>query len=1218
MSDIRNNPHFVLFPLNNARTGYKPFPMPVLYVEPRRYDSNGNGIADSQALRLVYKVIDAPDVAKVNGPFNGNIRIPDRSLFEIEVSNEQLASKQIDLTGLVFYDNNGNETNFYNAKEGYKFKYTLKGTSNTSGSNPTDLVVYYPDAVYYDVSDVEINVDELPRPKRYLFVWESIYFRRIPTANGGLKCISDSIGVSQRILDVNHPGDVHEFMFRTTPGLYFDYDGMKLSTDSTLEFYRPLADILQDIFDEQELLDGINHINKIPAEFIPYLSYLIGWDLPNFPGTTDSLRRTVLRRGSELQKLKSSRRVINELFETFGFTVDIINLWNSVDGNSLVGPDNGIDITEVTQTDLVLNDYNSSGFGIGSIPFIHKPQRDSQIVLYAWLVKNGSPKHNSLLDISNGLSNNLEAENIDGLSINENGNLQPSFVNSIGKNIGNGIIGFSEVLVGSGSYSNGRPILNHRNIKFLKNSNTIQLFFDHEMSVEKDCKIFVFASYRRNKINVPKSLSNTRSNKFDIKILDNQGLPVDFTLLLSLLEFLFRLKSFHSLLRKIQASLLLSEVYNVSDFCVDGQDVFKPGTNIGDLQTPPAIIPNDVSGCFDDNNRGFKNSDLLLRNSILNGLEEEFQAWKSLSDDCQYTKNGQDKVTDDGVADSVTSSDLPDYDHQNDNRQTLCSNDNNLDYCYKGRVQDLINNILVVPLRELRVDNPCGLYMGSVVYWEKDSKLHYSDNPYFDSIKTSDENTLVYNPVNIDISKDNLNFPSHRMMFMNKLLDDFNYTVSSVLLGMEYDIVRKRPWDDDVQCGINDELNATIVEDTSGNQVLIWDESDLIYYGNNLNPDIPSLDDHIYNVTDDNRIITHSVYQFSSPSHPSLTFDQSVFVSDATDEIISDPVTGFIFNSCSDSDFIGGYPASYNMINVNTVLFNDQNITDEEDFVFCDATCEIGKIDKSAISVAFGMPQSTSSRTSARFLFGSMEYVRNNESDYKYYIPYRLDCNCNVCDSTYDEIDCNADNFYNGSFDINPDKLSLNLAISLFENVGSYNRLSNGELKNLMCLKNFSDCTIPDNNHFEYQDDYGIIYEVEWNISENTLDISIIKKDPKIPGEESSGYLEKSIDGIRIFRKGIISTVRMIIKFDANGNGYIDAEGYEDKIDYFQSNKVCNEKFDDPFEFKIDCYSNDYVDFIVTDGPSWSGTGGSTDNNISYWADVDDTAGSDLLIWSSP
>jgi hypothetical protein len=1072
LADTRNNPFFELFPLNNARTGYRPFSMPVVYIEPRRLDSNGNGIADSAALNVRYKVVNAPDPALVNGPFNQNLRIPDQSLFEIELTQTELQNKLIDIKKYTFYDSDGNSRTYEQAEEGDTFEYTLVGTTSTIDSNPTSSLTYYPDAYYYDLSDVEMDVSQLPLPKMYYFLWESIYFRRYATLVNDLKCISDEIGLSQITLYVNHPGDVHHFMYNSTPNHYFNYEGFKLEDDATLKFYRPLADALQDIYDEQNLLNGINHIRSIPSEYIPYLSYLIGWDLPNFPGTTDEIKRTVLRRGSELQKLKGSKRVINELFETFGYTVDIINLWTSLDGNSLLKPGEDLSVVNLTQTDLSLSDYTADGFGVGDVPFVHRPVRDSQVVLYAWLATEGSTKYDQLLELAENLSDDLEFANTVGTILNSEGYLEPAFVNTIGKTVSNGITGYSRVVVGASSTSVGRPVINHRNVSYNSVENILSLYFDHDMSIETDQKIFIFAVYERNKIIIPDELSNTRSNKFEIEILDrSDGQPADFDLLISLLEFLFKLKSFHSLLRKIIAVTRFYEVYNTIDMCIDGEDVLSSGTPLGDLKAPPATLRIEEAcdnilttqdSAFDISTTdgitllltstecpecveefGFTDSEINLKNTILNGLEEEFQAWKSLSaTGCEYTSRGQDKV-----ADITDQTDQPNYDYDTDERETICEDGfPDVDFCYKGRVKDELTISPVNRNDEIYTFEPCGISLGDVIYWQKNqynnplnfnpdyTKLYSTQSSYLNNRNLSDDNTLTgLNYINVNIDIDNLGFPSHRFIRLNDLENDYNYTQAAVNDGYDRDIVRKRPWDTNGNCGRTDHLNAYLVQ-YSGYQELVWDDENLVYTGNGIEPDIPSLSDHTIGCQDDasvecDPIVTHAVYQYAEQSHPAISLD-SIIESDYEFVDTDSLPTGAIFKSvCLDGsnagiDYISGYPALINWQDSVSTTFEDGG-----SIVVTDGTAE--EFDRSAISDAFGLPQFSSSTVDrARFFFNSMIYVDENDIEYKYYIPYRLDCGClnDWCSVDSAEYGCSDQLFdSDGYLDPDSDKLEIEL-----------------------------------------------------------------------------------------------------------------------------------------------------------------------------------------------
>lgn len=1241
MTDIRNNPHFILFPTNINRTGYQPFALPVLYVEPRRIDENGNGIDGSQAISIRYYVVDAPDPARVNGPFNQNVRIPDESLFDIILNQSDLAQRQLDVSGLQFYGSDGSPKNFSDVIEGDEFEYNMSGP--IVGSTPTSRVIYYPDAYYYDLSDISIDVDQLIKPKHYLFVWESVYFRRLSTASGDLKCITGEQGLSQLMLDVNHPGDVHEQMFRMTPMLYFDFERNTVKDDPTLKFYRPFADLLQDIFDEQGFLDGVNQIDTIPAEYIPYLAFLIGVDLPNFPGTTDSLRRSILRRGTELQKLKSSRRVLVELFDMFGFIVDIVNLYASLDGNSYLSPNNGLNSKLVTQTDLVVNDYDATGFGLGLVPLIYRPRRNSQVSLHAWIVEDGSTKYNELLDISNGLSNNLESENIDGSSFNVNGVLEPSFVNDIGIS-GGGIIGYSTVIVGKTDGSSGRPVLNSNNIFYNESTNALNLNFDHELGVDVNGKVFIFASYERNKITIPNSLSNTRTNKFDVEFISKQGLTIDFNLLQFLLDFVFNLKGFHSILRKIKVPIENFDVYGVTDTCVDGKDPFAAGTALGDLQSSPAVIPIDLS-CQEDDDRGFSSADTILRKAILDGLEEEFQAWKALSpDDCGITPNGQDKVVDDGIIDSVTDNDLPDYDHEVDDRQTLCgSNPQKLDYCYKGRVGDNLKQILVLPSVDRYSCNPCGPGLGDVVYWEESNRvdidgqnrgllrrrilnrqngstLHYTDTPFFDKLS---KNTLAITPVNVNIEKDNLGYPSHRFLGMGNLENDYNFTDETISIGcFDRSEVLKRPWDEVDECGFPNLLNARLV-DIGGNQELIWDEEELVYYGNGIESDIPSLSDHNTSVSD-GRIITHKVYQNSSASHPSLAFDSTTFTDDETIDT-SSVITGPIFDSnclTTNEDYVGGYPSSYGLVSAVKTTFVDGDTDDQ--FVFSDdETVGISTLNRVEIANNLCIGYSTDiTGIEARFFGNSMEYIDSNNTHYRYYVPLRMDCgclnsSCGTDDPTgVDGISCNDQYLYDNEGNIDPDcdKLELDLSISLSDTITLCDRISDHDLNDLFCLN--EECDTPTSGSFVYKDDYDIIYKVEWLLMEDMMDITVITKDPRIPNEDEDGFVINENGSIKIFRKGVITTVRQIIKID-NGGSYIDAEGSDIVVDYFQSNISCGEKqFDKPFAYGVDCALQSNVEVLVTDGPRWISYDGA-DSSFEYdWVNPLDE--SDIVFWIDP
>lgn len=1260
---VTNNPYFKLFPLNNARTGYKPYAMPIIYIERNRLSPDGLAIGDSATQKIRYYIVNAPDQSKVAGPFNTNLRVPNFALYEVDLTEQQLLEKKIQVSNFQFYsksiDSSGNivytAKDFSDVVDGDYFDYTL------SYNNVTDKVEYYSDAYYYDLSDIEISVDNLPKPKRYYFVWEATFFNRISTSNGNMKCIGAEPGMVNSILEVNHPGEVHNLIVKSTPSLYFNYEGFKETTDPTIEFYRPFADLLQDIFDEQELLDGINRIDTIPVAFIPYLAYLIGWDLPNYPGVSDNLRRQILKRAVHLQKLKGSKRVINELFEMFGFTIDIVNLWADKNGDKLLGMNDGLSSELTVQVDQLVSNYDGSGYSVGNIPITFVPDKNVQVSIYAYQVKIGSEDYTKLINFSNNLSSNLEYYNDNIVRYDINNNIITESINNLNHSFTKGLINSNNILINGDTYSlTGRNIISSTNVSYDKNKNIIFLNFDHELSVDGG-KIFVFAIYQRTKIVIPSDIKNTRSSKFDVQILNKNDSPVDYNLLIYLLSFIFKLKSFHSLLRKIKQDSNTYEVYNVTDFCLSVTDTLKPNTDLGDLQVPPAIIPTEDNNCV-DTQRGFKQTDINLKNIVYNGLEEEFNSWKNqrtkdangniIGDNCSLTPEGQDRV-------------LPtttDFDQNIDNRQTYCE-DSKLkpDFCYKGRViEELsINNETI--LEESYNNVPCSLKLGNGTYWEEYSKtelnkqkncflssrlkfvkndlktLHYSAYPYFKL--DNSQNTLALNPASLNIEKEHLGFPSHRFLSLAYLYNDYNYTQDNISLG--YDLVRKRPWDIDRICGIyNNELNA-VLSNIEGIQVRIyydgstyniydlitglliksglisysdaetyvysnglfvqqtisWDNSDLVLTGNKIESEM-NLNDHTI-TTGDDRLITHNIYQ-NTTINP---YVQDDFTITSSSKISTSGNFGEIFSSaCNNEDFIDGYPSEYNTIPISwNYRYDSPDLS--------------GFIDRSAIASGIGLGLGTL-QTSARFFGKSMIFVdKSNTIEYNRVVPYRLDCSCKVSSCDPSDVTslslsyCDDDPLFDssGNLDPSPDKIEFDFAAVLIENISTCTRLSNHEIENLFCLN--SGCSLPSTGSFKYKDDYDIIYEVSWVVVEGITDIITVTKDPRIPGIDSSGYVK---DGA-VYRKGVITTIRQIIV-----NNIVEAEGTEQIVGYYQSNLKCGDvRFENPFAYGIDCAFQDNVEVFVSNGPRWIDPSTIGSGVGSVWSDpsITGTGSDDSLIW---
>ena len=759
-------PSFSLFPLNTNRTGYQPVNIPLMLVQPYARSDAGIPINNSNVCELIFFIEDAPGKTPVAAPPNIGVFVPNFERFRITISNAQLSEVRVETSGRRFFDPDGNEKTFEEATTGDFMEYGMLrgplGAFNSSSPGPIDTIPFLPHAEYYDLSPFIIETVDLPEGK-YNFVYQARYFPRVISADGEFVCIDDSQKVLARFANfINHPGELHEAMIRNSPALYFS--SISKDVDPTIAFYRPFADALQNIFDEQEFLKGINFVDKIPVEYIPYLSYLLGLDMPYFTTTTDNIRRALLRNGRKLQQLKGSRRAIRELFEIFGFTIDIANLWYSQDGKRFVAPneklpddiaDQEITTDVVCHAEPLLSAFSDDGFGQLEIPLLFRPLEN--ITLDGYLVEVGSEADLALQAAVDATAADVEAFTTDRCAVTIQGfQSSTTFQNNVptGGVVGHSIIlvdpdenGIDEIQVGTGMPLSAEGAI------FDRDRNSINLTFDRYLTFANRLKLYVFATYERTKIILPPELADLRSNRFDINVLlFKNGQQPTSDIFQFLLEFLFKFKAFHSLLRKIAFSVEVNDIYNVDDFCAGGTQAQSPFTDAGRLQIPPPIIPVDLPSsegeleCSADAlNAGSKESDVLFRSQILRLLEEEHAAWKRLDNShdipeallpilqsasrveirpsdpnpCEFTQFGQERVLDAGTKD---------FDHTVDSREKLCDLEGNvLDYCYKGRVrQDLIVDRTML-LEEIFRCKPCTLTGGIGSYYmtplRKDNEL---------------------------------------------------------------------------------------------------------------------------------------------------------------------------------------------------------------------------------------------------------------------------------------------------------------------------------------------------------------------------------------------------------------------------------------------------------------------------------------------------------------
>jgi len=1231
----RFNPTFALFPIQNNRTAWKPVYLPAILVIPQMRSSVGNDVPKAMVSDIKFYIEDAPGKAKVSGFEHIGLYVPQYERFVKTISNLDLNNYTIDVTGQSFIDQNtGEEKSYSEAINGDSFWYVIEN------GGVRDKLVFYKDANYYDLSTITIDTIELNPYRHYNFVWQASYKERIITPDNELYCIGDQDQISRLSILFNHPGDVHRAMVQHTPPVYFD--GSTLDKDGTVNFYRPFADVLQDIFDEQTFIRGINWVNNIPAQYIPYLAYLIGWDLPYYSGIDDNVRRSFIKNARKLQKLKGAKRAISELFEIFGFTIDIVNLWYRSDGKAFIGPYDPIEegfendyvkINTVCTTEPIIADNNESGFGQVQIPLLYRPNGD--FTIEAYLVSDGQ----SRTDLNNIINKSVaDPDSLDQDSCNKTPD--GMYISDTLSDVNlSSVVGFSKILVsykygnGTAELRSGTAPLNKNGIVYDKDTNQITISYDRYLDLSSN-RLFIFAVYQKDKIIPSKTLTNLRSNRFDIRVLlFKNGEQPDSDIYDYLLDFLFKIKAFHSLLRKITYSVNVADVYNVTDFQVGGVNKQSPDTEAGNLQVPPAIIPTDPTCSSDQKNRGFKDSDLNLRKDIISGLEDEHKTWKDLDGTheipgnlrqiveslsripipdssgkpCEFTYLGQDRVLTSNI----------DFDQNPDNRPKLCDLSGNLkDYTYKGRAKDFLSASRSMILSEQVRCHPCTLGLGYGLYWsgslgdplqrwmspnrasfsdlEFSRRAAWNDTIHFTNRSLIDLNTnqaafLAIQRPSLEIQKSNLFFPGHRFIRMYALPDVFVHPI--------YDF---RPWDDlfNLPCpedipivdGIPvpiPDLHSKIVTDTNGDEWLIFDSVKLVYYGNGLSPDINSLGNHIGSNSVDENDVTHEIYstQIDTISDERVYEFDSIIHSD--DESICIDKSRKIFDSANEScvcetggikDYIDGYPAI-----TGAFAYNGEN-------------GYIDNTDRSVWAEILGLPEAGSDiPIDLLFKVGSGIRAMDDPS----YKPYRLDCGCDkyACDSgatgvTSSEMvinRCNLSNYLDdGKCDFNCDKVNIFQKMILSENFGTCSFILDGEIPSLFLVdenKITWDKSGPvPIGSYKFVDDWGTIHLGVFKTSGDILDITWTTMEPRVWGEPDSGFKDET----KVFRRGIITTQRQVMQI-VDGKIYIMAQGAEQYIGYFQSNMSCGDtRFLDPFLFHVDCGIADQVMFEVKCGPRWS------------------------------
>jgi hypothetical protein len=1212
----RFQPSFFRFDIQNARTGYQDVSLPLILVVPWVRSMSGTPLSDSAVSELQFYIEDAPTPAKVAGPENVGVFVPQRTLYVFEPGTQEFIDSRLNtiLEGQNFYASDGTPKTYEEAVNGDYFEYRLR--SGTIGRVP-----YYKDADYYDLSNFKISVSGLPEDD-YYFVWQCRYKIRSTTSTNDFDCIRDEFAIARFRMLMAHPGDVHRMMIDNMPAIYLgDVDR---TNDPVVKLMRAYADGLQDIFDEQKLLLGVNWINKIPVQLIPYLAYLIGWDLPNFPRNKDSIRRAMLRNGVRLQKLKGTRLAISDLFKIFGFSIELINLWYSKDGKRFIGPneplpphysDQKIMTQEKCQTDALVSDYVAAGFGQFSVPLLFRS--NDMIAIEAWHVKKDGPIYSQLKDIINQIMSGPESTE-DACKNDAAGFPSSKLLNQIIPD--QTVIGHSRILVDQkrgaiDEYGTGITPLSKSGISYGHDFNVINVTFDHYIKFNENDALFIFAVYPRTKIILPDSLIDLRSNRFDVNIASQSEDDIQSDLLDFLINFIFKLKAFHSLLRKLTFTQNVLDIYNVTDFCLGADNKQDPNYAGGKLEKPPYFYPPDESAdkCKPGTENGIITENQKLRSRVIDGLRAEHIAWKDLDGthiltpdqeelvnrlsrvpsgkpigtECQYTQFGQELLK---------NVDL-DYDQVPDLREKVCDDDATVNKCYIGRVVDRLKNERHLRMIDSVRCKPCLLGFGSGVYYtinkkadvlekggflgklrtdydEPQPSLRFTDRAYFNE-DDQKNNYLAWQRRSLDIQKSNSFFPGHRFITADKLLNDY-----------ESKNWKAKPWDypwPTYDCnGINydNPLNARLEIGSDGNQHIYFDDAPYRLSGNGITQDIMTFGDHTSTL-----FVTHKIYMHDElqPGDPRLaiTFDQTTTTTETT---INDGLHIFQSESQSGEDCIDGHPSEYG--------------TYEYSF---DRGFERGGTDDQDLMELLNLPTHDSTG-SLPLLFKSGSGILIDESIYRYqhYQGLRNDCGCLDCGgSDANDRQCMIDKMRtaNGTIDAHCDQLSVLPKLKLNETFGSCSNINDGSIPDSFRLKDAQT-----EGSFFFKDNYDTQYEVEYKFYDNRLDILTTTKIPHVWGESPAGEI---ING-RVFRRGIVTIDRKIIEFYASSYQIISAGG-EQRIELIQTSWKCGDKIplkaETIFGDFFNCGIKEVVEMLISCGTRWANVNVHEDHLV-YWPDL--------------
>lgn len=278
-------------------------------------------------------------------------------------------------------------------------------------------------------------------------------------------------------------------------------------------------------------------------------------------------------------------------------------------------------------------------------------------------------------------------------------------------------------------------------------------------------------------------------------------------------------------------------------------------------------------------------------------------------------------------------------------------------------------------------------------------------------------------------------------------------------------------------------------------------------------------------------------------------------------------------------DYVDGYPAEWGDYTADlTDLGVDRNINPTDDVDLRDL---------------LGIPGLGTEGDTPALLFklGSGIRVMPGDREYAHWQGYRLDCGClkYICEGDTDVegtgepgslIDCSVSLFLDegGEFDWNCDQVEMIPVMVLPEEVG----VGSGEV-----LDGSSDLfsviqDTEEGSFTNYVDDHGVIYSAAWKSSADgdTIDITHITMDPRVPGEDPTGRIVKVGRGLRVFRRGVVTIVREVVRF-CNDMVVVIKRGHKQMIEEFQTTFGCGDETSAPFDNFLNHGVTDEIEMII-------------------------------------